>query len=184
MKRNFKSNVVVAVVLLLLIGITIGYASINSTLNINGTTDISSNSWDIHFDNVEVTSGSVAATTAAAIQTDKTQVKFGVDLDLPGDFYEFTVDVVNAGSLDAMINDAVKSGLSTAQEVYTSYIVTYENGDEIKKCDQLAAGETKTLKVRVEYRKDITAEQLPTTAQSLELNFEAQYIQYNASCTV
>lgn len=180
--KKTKKNLVIAFVLLLMIGISLGYAAISSNVNINGTTDINSNKWEIYFDNVVETTGSVTATSAAAVQTDKTVVEFDIDLGEPGDFYEFTVDVVNNGTLDAMVSEVVKSGLSTEQAVYLSYDVTYEDGTAISKCDEIAAGATKTLKVRVEYRTDITAEQLPTTAQSLTLTFEADYVQASDTC--
>ena len=101
MRRKNKSIYIVLIVIAL-IGITIGYAVINTTLNINGKSSISKNTWDVYFDNVVVKDGSVEAVKIPTV-TDKTTVDFEVALNLPGDFYEFTVDVVNAGSIDAMI---------------------------------------------------------------------------------
>lgn len=182
--RKSSKNLVVALGLLLMIAISIGYAAISSNMNINGTTDIDSNKWDISFANVKETAGSVTATSAAAIQTDKTKVNFDIALGVPGNFYEFTVDVVNNGTIDAMISETVKSGISSEQAVYLNYDVTYKDGTAISKCDKLSAGETKTLKVRVEYRTDITAAQLPSEEQNLNLTFEAQYVQQKDSCTI
>ena len=60
MSRNNK-NIYVVLVVVLLISITIGYAVINTTLNINGKSNISKNTWDIYFDNIKITNGSVTA---------------------------------------------------------------------------------------------------------------------------
>ena len=178
MKKNRKNGLVVAIVMLLLVGISVGYAAISTTLNINGTSSIGGTTWDVHFENVKVSSGSVTATTAAKVETDTTKVTYAVTLSQPGDYYEFTVDVKNAGTLAAKLSAVpTLSGVSTAQDVYTNYTVTYSDGTTIKAGDTLAAGATKTLKVRVEFDSNITSSQLPTTAQSLTLACSMNYVQ-------
>ena len=100
--RSNKQDLYIFIIMIALIGLTIGYAILNSTLNINGKSTISKNTWDIYFDNVVVKDDSVEAVKVPTV-ADKTTVDFEVALNLPGDFYEFTVDVVNGGSIDAMI---------------------------------------------------------------------------------
>ena len=47
-------------------------------------------------------------------------------LILPGDFYEFTVDIVNNGIIDTMIDSINKAlDLIVAQEKYLNYIIEY-----------------------------------------------------------
>ena len=64
------------------------------------------------------------------------KIDFEVTLSMPGDFYEFTVDVVNAGSIDAMI-DTLEKTLKVNNVVvetipdYLNFTVTYDDGDEI-----------------------------------------------------
>ena len=102
--RKRHDSLILLVALLLFI--TVGYALISTNLNILGTTNISASSWNVHWSNLVVTSGSVTddnVTTAAFIKTGNTEVEFSVRLDKPGDYYEFTVDAVNEGSIDAMI---------------------------------------------------------------------------------
>lgn len=178
MKKKSSKKFVLSVLALLLLTITVGYAALSTTLNINGTSKINNATWNVHFENIQVTSGSVSATKAAAIDTATTTVDYNVDLTKPGDFYEFTVDVKNTGSINAKLSALpTLSGVSTAQDVYTNYTVTYKDGTAIKADDKLAAGETKTLKVRVEFDKNITNDQLPTEAQTLNLTFAMNYVQ-------
>ena len=112
MKKNQKKKkkvLSVLVLVLLVLGITIGYAILSQQLVISGTSTISNASWDVHFENVAITEGSVTATTApvAAATDKKTTLTYAVgNLTLPGQFYEFTVDVKNGGSVDAKL-DAV-----------------------------------------------------------------------------
>ena len=43
--------------------------------------------------------------------------------------------------------------------------------------DAIRAGKSERIRVRVEYRKNITAEALPTEDTALELKFKVTYIQ-------
>ncbi len=178
MKKKDGKKVVLSLLALLLLTITVGYAALSTTLNIKGTSKINNASWDVHFTNLQVTSGSVSATKAAAIDSATTTVDYNVELTKPGDFYEFTVDVTNNGTIAAKLGDApILSGVSTEQDVYTNYTVKYSDGTAIKADDKLAVGATKTLKVRVEFDKNISNNQLPTDAQTLNLTFAMNYVQ-------
>ncbi len=98
--KNNKNSFFIAFILLLLVIIGICYAYLTSNLSITGITEISGNSWNIHFTNVQVLNGSVNATTPATIDiNDNTKVNYTIRLNKPGDYYEFTVDVVNSGTI-------------------------------------------------------------------------------------
>ena len=101
---NKNSKFIIA--FLILFTITIGYAILNSILNINGRSNISKNTWDVHFDNIKVTDGSVDAIKVPTIENN-TKIDFDAKLNLPGDFYEFIVDVVNNGTIDAMVESII-----------------------------------------------------------------------------
>ena len=182
MKNNKKKNIVF-VLLLLIVGLSIGYSLLSTNLQINGSSKIKGSSWDIHFENVVVNTDSVALTTgdvAATIQSSTTEVSYTVTLNKPGDFYEFTVDAVNAGSVDGMI-DSVTSKLNdaviTTLPAYLDYSVSYSDGVAISPNQYLKAGKSETYKVRVEFKKDIENSELPTTAQTLTFHFEVVYVQ-------
>ena len=176
MRKN-KKRVLILGILLLVIGFGIGYAYLNTTLNISGTTNVDSNNWEIYLDNVQVKTGSVEAETPE-IDNDLTTVSFNVHLEQPGDFYEFTVDAVNAGTIDAMIDSFHKkiNGNTTIPD-YINYTVVYADDFEIEKKHLLATSQTETYKVRVEYKKNINASDLPNTNQSLNVSFDVTYIQ-------
>ena len=175
MQRRYLFTVLV----LLLLAISLGYALLTTNLNIVGTTVVKDNKWDIYFDNVQVSSGSVTASTPA-IDTAKTTVSYSVTLNLPGDYFEFTVDAKNAGTIDGMIS-AVSSKLNgteiTTLPNYLEYSVTYSDGIAIQNNHLLEAGKTETYKVRVGYKKDISATDLPSTEQTLNLTFSVTYVQ-------
>ncbi len=178
MKRRKKMNLIL-IIFVIVIVLGLGYAYLTTTLSINGTTDVDSNTWNVYWDNVQVTSGSVTGaqvTTAPTIDTDKTTVSFQVRLSKPGEYYEFTVDAKNTGSIDAMVDTVTNT---TNIPTYLKYTVTYIDEIAIAQNHLLASNTTEKYKVRIEYRTDINANQLPATNQTLSLQFTVTYRQAN-----
>ena len=174
-----KQQSIISIVLDLIILLIIGYAILQSNLNINGTASINNPTWNIHWENVQVTNGSVSASTPT-IDSAQTTVTYSVVLNLPGDYYEFTVDAVNSGTIDGMI-ESVTSKLNgatiTTLPAYLEYAVTYDDEAELAANQLLAAGDTETYKVRVKYKEDINVNQIPSTNQTLNLQFTIKYKQ-------
>ena len=90
------------------------------------------------------------------------------------------MDAVNAGSIDGMV-ESITSKLNdnpiTTLPAYLDYSVSYSDGVAISPNQYLKAGETETYKVRIEFKKDISSSDLPTSAQTLTLDFGVVYIQ-------
>ena len=166
---------ILGIILLSVFSLTIVYAALSVTLNITGSTQITASNWDIHLENPEVKSGSVSS---AVPTISGNNLSFSVNLATPGDYYEFTVDVVNGGSIDAMIDSVVKTPeLTSEQAKYIKYEITYENGESINTNQTIKSGTSTPIKVRVEYRKDISASDLPSTATELSLKLTLIYVQ-------
>ena len=187
--REQRRKNILVLLLVLLCSLGLGYALLRTNLTINGTSKIKGNNWDIHFENLVVSTGSVELSTgdvAAAIGSNTTEVSYTVTLSQPGDFYEFTVDAVNAGSIDGMV-ESVTSKLNdeviTTLPAYLDYSVSYSDGVEILPNQYLKAGETETYKVRIEFKKDISSSDLPTSVQTLTLDFGVAYIQADNTAT-
>ena len=184
--KKTKKHIWLAIIAIIIAALAFGYAYLTTTLSINGITDIDRNSWDVYFDNVQVTTGSVsgAQEIEAPTITSDTEVEFHVNLKKPGDFYEFTIEARNDGTIDAMINSVSKklNGTEiTTLPAYLDYTVTYENGIDILDNHILAAESLETYKIRVEFKKNISASDLPSTAQSLTLSFGVEYVQADDS---
>lgn len=181
MRRKKKSLTFIIVLVLMFLGI--GYAYLTTTLSINGVTDVDSNTWDVHFANVQVSSGSVTGdqvTQAPTIDSNETTVSYHIRLKEPGEFYEFTVDAVNGGTIDAMIESISKklNGTEiTTLPAYLKYEVTYASNNQLAESHLLSANSSETYKIRVEYRTDINSTDLPSTAQVLSLSFGVEYVQ-------
>lgn len=168
--------IILAILIISISSLTLVYAALSVTLNIVGTADISAASWDVHLDNVNVNTQSVSGT--APTITGGTTATFSTKLDVPGDFYEFTIDVINDGTIDAMIESIVKTPtLTTAQAKYLTYEIEYQNGESINTRQLVEKNSFVRLKVRIEFRKDVTADVLPSTAETLNLSFTVVYTQ-------
>ena len=187
MKRinfNIKDRKILALGLCLILvcvfTLTIAYAALNAVLTIQGSAEVSSANWDIYLDNPRVTPGSKTI-NVPEIKTSST-LEFSTTLNMPGDFYEFTVDVVNDGSIDAMIENVVKTPELTADQAsFLKYEITYQNGEAISNKQTLAKETSMPIKVRIEYRKDLSNTDLPTSQVVLDLSLTLEYIQSDGS---
>ena len=184
MINEFRRRKILYLILIIVIvsvfTLSIAYAALGAVLAISGSSEVEASNWDIYLDNVEVKTGSVSA-NAPAISGNST-LAFDIDLNLPGDFYEFTVDVVNEGTIDAMIDSVVKTPeLTSQQSKYIKYEVSYQNGESISTNQTLKSGTSTPIKVRVEYRKDIVASDLPSSVTELNLKLTLVYVQSDGS---
>lgn len=167
---------ILCIVFVCVFTLTIAYAALNAVLTISGNAEVASSDWNIYLANPKVTNGSATMNTPE-IKSNST-LEFSTTLNMPGDFYEFTVDVVNDGSIDAMIENVVKTPeLDDSQKKYLKYEITYQNGESIDKKQLLASKTTMPIKVRLEYRTDLSASDLPTNQVELELALTLEYVQ-------
>lgn len=193
MKRRKSNKYLILFVLLL--GITMGYAAISTTLKINGTVGVNKNTWNIYWDNAVVTSSntSQAIPTIGQDQGEplNTKVSWQTTFALPGDYYEFTVDAVNAGTVDAMITNISSkvngSDISTLPD-YIKYTVTYADGivpevhhllPKAKVVGNTSTPTREKYRVRVEYdyakATSAVMNSMPSGGLSLEFNFSVTY---------
>ncbi len=187
MRKTNRKKRLLAILVLVILVLGLGYALLSQDLTINGITKVKGNNWDIHFDNVVVNSSSVVLAdndSAATIDfNDDTLVNYTVTLNQPGDFYEFTVDAVNAGTVDGMIGGVISkingTEISSTNPIpsYLNYSVRYADAVTIAANQLLSVGETETYKVRVEFKREIENDELPSTNQTITFSFGVTYIQ-------
>ena len=160
---------------LFLVGIGVGFAFITTKLEIDGTVHVKDAKWDIHFDNYQAISGSVAPVAQPII--DGTSITFSARLEEPGDFYGFTIDVVNNGTINAQIDDfSVTPDFSTID--YIDSTIEYSNGSQINAGDLLPSGVTKTIKVLLVYKEGLDESLYPTADESFSVTISSDYQQY------
>ncbi len=101
-----KNNLIILGLCSILLLMGIGYAAFNSQLNINGTSNISSN-WDIRITNItsSLHGGATNATEPTYDNENGLTANFSTNLVSPGDYAEYTVTVKNNGDMDATLTD-------------------------------------------------------------------------------
>ena len=125
---------------------------------------------------------------SAPAESKVTTLTYAVTLVKPGDIYEFTVDVKNAGTLDAMLSsftNQIKVGSGAWQAVdsssvpgYLIYSVTYSDDTTITENSKLTTGSSKKIKIHVEFNPDITNAQLSEAAgKTIYFQVAMNYVQ-------
>lgn len=167
-----KRKINKSIIIILILFISIGFAALTSNLNILSNVTFLPQSFNIYFDNLQVNQKS-SNLDNPTLSNDDTTVTFTSTINEPGDFYEFSFDVVNAGTMDAALDEIIKSGLTPTQEQYLDYTARYYGEREIHEDDILHAGYKEKIIVRVEYKYNI--ENVPSLG-NISFSFGLNYI--------
>lgn len=126
--------------------------------------------WNIQFSDLKVKEGSQKNKSDHKENTTDLEVT----LKKEGEFYEAIMDIVNKGNLNAKIVK-LKKNVTSTNDILKAQI-TYDDGKEIKKGDILKSGETKKVKIRIDYpqQKEKIYDEL-TLNFSLEINYKPVY---------
>ena len=176
-RRKNKYMKRLILMLLVLVSFSVGYAYLNKSLSIEGTTTVAKTTWNVRFQNIQVFDNNAIVETAPTLLDNATKVSFAINLDKPGDSYGFTVDVVNSGTVDAKLSSISLTDELQNKTNYLDYSLTYIDGVEIQEGDALKAGEHETIKFKAYFKKDITASDLESDDTVLNLVLTATYSQ-------
>ena len=188
MKKERRTKALAVVVLLIVVaGLTVAFAALSTTLNINGTAYLDAAKWGIKFENLSSPTkiGSATTTGTAKIEEAKSASITGINVGLstPGDKVTYTVDLVNEGTINAKIDNIEKTVLTSEQQRYLTFKVTDKNGNEVSEGDVLSAGETRNLTITIEFIKDLTKEDLPTSTSTISLSYKLNFVQTDEKAT-
>ena len=185
-ERRTKALVIVAL-LIVFMGLTIAFAALSATLNINGTAYLDAAKWGIRFENLSSPTKIGSATTTGTAKIEETKAAeitdINVSLSIPGDKIVYTVDLVNKGTINAKIDNIEKTVLTSEQQRYLTFKVTDKDGYEIKQGDILEKGETKKITITIEFIKDLTKEDLPKQTSTISLSYKLNFVQTDDKAT-
>ena len=178
-QRRIKMLSLSAVIIAVL-GLTVAFAALSTTLNIKGSAYLDAAKWGIKFQNLSEPSivGEASDAKTAKIEKDVSINDIKVTLSKPGDGVTYTVDLVNDGDINAKIENIEKTNLTEEQQKYITFTVKYkENDTELKIGDILSKKEVKPLVIKIEYRKDLESSDLPKSAQGINLSYKLDFVQ-------
>lgn len=186
-KERREKALVVVVLLVVIAGLTVAFAALSTTLNINGTAYLDAAKWGIRFENLSSPTRVGKATTTGTAKIEETKsaeiTDMNVSLSIPGDKIVYTVDLVNKGTINAKIDKIEKTVLTSEQQRYLTFKVTDPNGYEIKQGDILEKGETKKITITIEFIKDLTKEDLPKQTSTISLSYKLNFVQTDEKVT-
>ena len=180
-KQRREKALVVVVLLVVIAGLTVAFAALSSSLNINGTAYLDAAKWGIRFENLSSPTRVGKATTTGTAKIEETKsasiTGMNVNLSIPGDKIVYTVNLVNKGTINAKIDNIEKTVLTEEQQRYLTFKVTDKNGDEVREGDILEKGEIKKLIITIEFIKDLTKEDLPKQTSTISLSYKLNFVQ-------
>ena len=199
-----KRYFMVALFLMLIAGVSLGYAYLSTTLTINGHTKIAKAKWDIRFTNPQTLR---TGSTVEAIDTDggdygiridndaATDASWNLTLKQPGDKYVFSIDVENKGTIDGKLDEITADTLATLSTKYGNdltkvfdyqYTVVTADTNETAVTARntignvLKSGEKFRIIFTLEFKEDIQAsdlETIPTDGYTLAMKYQLKYSQ-------
>lgn len=173
--RTNKRRVIVYALAIALAVTTVAYAVMQTTLNVSGTIIKKGAALDIYFANLKTPSLSGNGKSTSATLS-STNIEFTIELSEPLDSVTYYFDVVNSGTINAKLDSITYSGVTTASNKNIETTFTYSDGTEIKEGDFLAAGVTRNLKLKIEY-KDV--DYIYSTDNKFTIKVTLVYMQYD-----
>lgn len=168
MENKTVKTLAIAALVVAIGGLTMGYAALTQTLEINSSATVQSaaTTWDIHFEKPDAgaATGHAVKGTIALDTTDVTVS--GVVLKTNGDSVTYTFDVKNAGQVNAKLTTltpkpATATGLKENGYSYT--LVYADTKAPVAVNDTLDAGVTKKMQLTITLTVGDTNSDLPAT---------------------
>lgn len=197
MEKQKKFNyVIICGLLVTLIMMSIGYATLAQTLNMSGTATIksASNSWNVHFSNVTPDQGNTASwKTAPSISTDQdlggsdNKITFACELIAPGDWCSAKATIKNGGDIVALfkgytfeVDDTEVTDLTTTTSDGVVITLTPAT-DWIEDKTTLNKDDVGEFTIKMELPSDITS--LPTQDASHKVSLTLDFDQNTQTTT-
>lgn len=171
MKSSKKKSILLGVLVFLVLGVAVAYATLSQSLTINGTAKVQSD-WKVEITNI-AKKASASATEAADPTYSATTASFSVNLEKPGAYIEYDVTVENKGTIDAKLNAIQTQETGTYDDVVFTITPSAETVNTTK--PTLAAQATTTFTVRAEWVASSTV--APEETVTRTVTYTLDYVQ-------
>ncbi len=173
-KVNQKNkNIIILLLLILLLILAVGYAAFSDILSVSGTAN-AKGTFDLEFQNSEIVTavGVNEEGTKAEISEDKNTLQVNVaDLAYPGAGVEFSVDIVNVGSIPAQVNAVTPTNITGSEHIKIEGLEVITTAHPI-----IEAGGKCNIHFTVEWPVTAT-DPLEENGESTSFNLEIEYTQ-------
>lgn len=172
-KSKYK-NFLIVILLIGVVAMTIIYANFTRYLLIDAYASVSGKNWDIHFENLSrqsITSeNTIRIIKEPYILPSSTEIRnLEVEFNKPGDFVIYDFDIVNAGSIEAKLEDYTigipKCDIEPDLCNYVKFIIRNRDGSSIVRNAVLKPGERKNMTMIIKFEE--TAPHLPNQKMNI-----------------
>lgn len=133
--------------------------------------------WEVYFDNLTTNKGDAVENMITSINLfDPTKINFGIGL-YRGQSYSLEFDVVNNSKYDVKVEASTFSGLSSSQSKYIRATAIYTDGETIKEDDVLKIGDSRRVRITIEYVSGLEENLYSTSNELISLSYKLSYIQ-------
>ena len=158
MKEGRFQNVLILLLAVAVVGMSIGFAALQSQLTINGNATFQGAKWEVIWDNNTLQETDDKDLGTVVINNNNLNIDYDVNMT-PDSAYGFTVNVKNNGTFTAKLTGIVFDGKSPADVNTTygsklGYVFTYDNTAYTSNATPnvtIAPNESKTVTVRLTY---------------------------------
>lgn len=167
-KKNKKAVVSILILLSFIFSLNFVYASFSQNLSISGTANII-NKFDMQFIDAKILDmiGVNEKTSTIQISNDYNNLIVNAgDLQFPGAGVEYSVDIINNGSVPAKLESINSTGLDNAKAIK---VVGLDNIE--KSCPVLQPGEIYNIRFSIIWDKDCTENVNEKVSFSFSLNY-------------
>ena len=161
-RENKKRKIIIFSLIGILLCMAVVYAAVSTTLQIEGTSEITS-SWDIKI--TDVTSGTATgdAENAKVPDWDELSASFEANLYSKGDAMEYDVTITNNGTLDAKLDDIITNTQNANEEAVIITFTGYKKGEVLK------SKTSKIVHVKIAYNPNYNGDE---TSSEVDLTFD------------
>lgn len=186
--EKYLTGIVVCLSIVVII-MSVGYAAFTSDLNIGGTATVKASKWQVKF--LGEGEGGYVETADSQNANPKeitdNNFTFTVELPNPGDFYETTLQVKNAGTLKAQLSSINMNATASPADVNMSQYFKYsikvgeheylESKSNITDSKVLNPNDTENVVVRIDYILPGNADDLPAQDETITVSGVLNYKQ-------
>ena len=176
-RRSRNRKIILTIAMILVMAMGVGYAYLRDSLTLENNAKMSM-TWNVHFDNVQKLGDSIDPATTPTLN--KTSFSTSISFTDVSQVYETKIDVVNGGSLDAMIDSYSVNPIPTNLQSYFDTTVVYYDGDNISNGDLLAHGTTDGFRIRISIKNGVNISELPN---SIPISFSVNYVKADSNST-
>ena len=129
MEKQRKIKIIsVAALIVAVLGLTVAFAALSQTLTINGAANVNTATWDVHFANLTGPDTTGTGVSNSDPILDATTIdNINMSVTKPGDSVTYYFDIVNAGTIDAVLDTDLN--VSLFYEGYFSCIFANASDD-------------------------------------------------------